>query len=149
MRKKKRKKEEGYDWEMNPCTLSLAEHMGSPPRTGHPAISRKFPSDREREHMAGKEEKEDRKHQGHEHHHLGLKRIGRGRIEFGLNKHRDGHHNRQYVKRIGRGEVGDPENPRRVSHFNTGEQYPIQREKNRYLHQYGQTAAKGLIFSVL
>src|SRR3979490_2430252 len=54
----------------------------------------------------------------HDHHYLGLNRIGRRGIHFGLNDHGSHHQRWKHVPRIGRGKILDPDVERGVPQFN-------------------------------
>src|SRR6266496_4767353 len=67
----------------------------------------------------------------HDHHDLGLNRIGRRGIHLGLNDHGSHHQRWKHVPRIGRRKILDPEVERGVAQFHAFEEHPVERYEYR------------------
>src|SRR5437763_5445488 len=90
----------------------------------------------------GKEEEEDAEDKRHELHDLRLYRIGWCRIHACLQHHRDSHEDGQHEVRIERGKILNPKDERRVAQLDRREQYPIERDEHRDLHEKRKAATK-------
>src|SRR5690554_3657355 len=87
-------------------------------------------------------QEEHRKDWWHQLHDLRLHGVWWCRVQAHLDEHTDAHQNWQDKVRIHLGQIVYPQHERRMAQLHTLEQYPIERNEHRHLHQYRQTATE-------